>query len=376
MDQKERLFYLDWVRIIVILLLVPFHSAVTFTVHGDGFIKYPQHVRSLEYFLWFLSIWIMPALFLVSGIAAYHALQFRTAAEYARERRSKLLLPLLAGLLLVCPPMAYLRALYMGTFQGSFLRFYPHFFSEGPYPQGNFNWGHFWFLAYLFVFTLIMRPLFARARREGLRQGLVKASLVLERGPSIYVVAIPLMLTETILRPHFPGLQNLVWDWANFVLYLVLVFYGFVFAVNNGILDNIYRIRLFSLCFGIVLFAVAVAWRVSGVARSMAPVFPAYNVLMVFAWVFALMGYARQWLNRKSGLHTYLNTASFPAYVFHFLPITATAYLIAHSDVSPWLKYALTVLLAYPLTFAIYECVRRVPVLRSLFAIRAGRRGV
>ena len=254
-------------------------------LHGprDGFIKYPEHIRSLQYFLWFLSIWIMPALFLISGVSAYHALQYRTAAEYARERRGKLLLPLLAGLLLVCPPMAYLRALYIGTFQGSFLRFYPHFFSEGSYPQGNLNWGHFWFLAYLFVFTLILRPLFARAKKEGLRQGLIRASLPLEKGASIYLVAVPLMLSETLLRPHFPGMQNLVWDWANFVLYLVLVFYGFVFAVNGRILDNIYRLRLFSLCFGAVLFAIAVGWRTSGVARSMGPAFPAYGVLMLFA---------------------------------------------------------------------------------------------
>lgn len=372
MDQKERLYYLDWVRIIVILLLVPFHSAVTFTLRGDTFIKYPERIGSLQYFLWFLSIWIMPALFLVSGVAAYHALQFRTAAQYARERRAKLLLPLFAGLLLVCPPMAYLRALYMGTFQGSFFRFYPHFFSEGPYPRGNLNWGHLWFLAYLFVFTVILRPLFTRSKREGLRKGLVRASAVLEKGASIYLVALPLMLSETLLRPHFPGLQNLVWDWANFVLYLLFFFYGFVFALNDRILDNIYRIRLFSFCFGTVLFAAAVAWGVSGVGRH---TFPAYNLLMVFGWVFAVMGYARRFLNWKGRLHTYLNAASFPFYVFHFLPITVAAYLLAHSNVSLWLKYALMVLFAYPFTFGMYECVRRVSVLRSLFAIRVRRQG-
>ncbi len=130
MDQKERLFYLDWIRIIVILLLVPFHSAISFTVPGDVFIKYPQHIPSLGYVLWFLSIWIMPALFLVSGIAAYHALQRRTAEQYARERRGKLLLPLLAGVLLICPPMAYLRALYLGSFQGGFFRFSPSFLQQ------------------------------------------------------------------------------------------------------------------------------------------------------------------------------------------------------------------------------------------------------
>ena len=104
MDQKERAFYLDWVRIVVILLLVPFHSAITFATRGDGFIRYPQQVPVMDIFLWFLSIWIMPVLFMVSGISAYYALQHRTPGEYAEERRAKLLIPMLAGVLVVCPP--------------------------------------------------------------------------------------------------------------------------------------------------------------------------------------------------------------------------------------------------------------------------------
>ncbi len=145
---------------------------------------------------------------------------------------------------------------------------------------------------------------------------MIGASGVLEKGALIYLVALPLMFTETLLRPHFPGMQNLVWDWANFTLYLALVFYGFVFAANNRILDNIYRIRLFSLCFGTVLFGVAVAWRTSGVARSLGPAFPAYSVLMVFSWMFAVMGYARQFLNRGSGLYAYLEQGSLPRLCF------------------------------------------------------------
>jgi hypothetical protein len=39
MAQEPRAYYLDWVRIMVILLLVPFHSAVALTIHGDGFVK-------------------------------------------------------------------------------------------------------------------------------------------------------------------------------------------------------------------------------------------------------------------------------------------------------------------------------------------------
>jgi glucans biosynthesis protein C len=370
MSQQPRAYYLDWIRIIVILLLVPFHSAVTFATHGDGFIRYPQHAPLLDGFLWFLSIWIMPVLFLVSGVSAYFALQTRTPAQFARERRAKLLLPLVAGVLLVCPPMSYLRARFMGSFHGGLIEFYPHFF-QGVYPRGNLNWGHLWFLAYLFVFTLILLPLFVRIRTGHMKARITKASAVLERRLWIYLLALPLMLTESVLRPMFPGLQNLVWDWANFVLYLVLVFYGFVFAINGRISENIQRIRAITLCIAIALFAGAVASRLYGV--SLAPFYPAYNVLMVFSWMFAVLGYAKARLNTKSGVYAYLNEASFPFYIFHFLPITVAAYFIAGSSSGVWLKWILLIVVSYPATIGLYEVVKRIPYLRTVFGIKRQR---
>src|SRR5208337_1538952 len=90
---------------------------------------------------------------------------------------------------------------------------------------------------------------------------LTGVSAVLERGLWIYLIAAPLMITGSILRPIFPGLQNLVWDWANFVFYLAPVFYGFIFAINGRILNNVQRIRAITRCIGAVLFAGAIASR-------------------------------------------------------------------------------------------------------------------
>jgi len=192
MNQDNRAYYLDWIRIGVILLLVPFHSAITFASRGDGFIRYPQSVPVMDTALWFLSIWIMPVLFVVSGVASYHALQHRTPKQYARERRRKLLMPLLAGMILVCPPMSYMRAMFMGSFHGSFLQFYPRFFTGRLYPRGNLNWGHLWFLAYLYVFSLVLLPLFVRMTGELVRARLVAASSILEKGLWTYLAVIPL----------------------------------------------------------------------------------------------------------------------------------------------------------------------------------------
>jgi glucans biosynthesis protein C len=374
MNPTERSYYLDWVRIVVILLLVPFHSAITFTVSGDWNIKYPQDVPPLELLIWFLSRWIMPVLFLVSGMSAYYSLEKRSVKEFTRDRYTKLLVPFFAGFLLLCPIASYLRALFLGTFHGNYLSFYPHFFGK-PYPEGNFTWGHFWFLIYLYVFTLILRPLFVRMNRVAMKERVLSATSILEMGPLVYLLALPLMVSETILRPSFPGHQNLVWDWANFILYLILVFYGFVLATNKRILDNIMRIRLTSLILGLVCFAAAVAWVRSGAWRFLGPAYHTWDTLVVFTLMFAALGYAKALFNTRSRVHNYLNNASFTVYAFHFLPITVLGYYIATDSMNVYLKYLVIVLCSYPATFAAYEIVRRIPGIRFLFAIKAWGRG-
>jgi glucans biosynthesis protein C len=68
--------------------------------------------------------------------------------------------------------------------------------------------------------------------------------------------------------------------------------------------------------------------------------------------------------------YAYLNEASFPFYIFHFLPITVVAYFIARANANVWFKYILLVVVAYPATFGIYEIVRRIPCLRIAFGIK------
>jgi len=112
-----------------------------------------------------------------------------------------------------------------------------------------------------------------------------------------------------------------------------------------------------------MLFAGAIASGRSGV--SMGPFYPAYNVLMVFSMVFAVLGHARALLDRRNRVYAYLNKASFPLYIFHFLPITVAAYFIAKANVSVWLRWAILIGVSYPAVFGLYEIVRRIPYLKG-----------
>jgi hypothetical protein len=84
MSENKREYYLDWLRIIVVALLVPHHIAITFSYIGDAYVFLPIKDASFYFFIQstFLNLWFMRVLLFVSGISTYYALKRRTNKEY------------------------------------------------------------------------------------------------------------------------------------------------------------------------------------------------------------------------------------------------------------------------------------------------------
>jgi len=107
MSKVKRLYFADILRVLVILSLIPFHAAITYTGHGDVYVYDPAVVSHylnravtpgitsvpLDLFIDLLDNFFMRLLFVVSGIAAFFSLRRRTPGLFTGERTNKLLLP-------------------------------------------------------------------------------------------------------------------------------------------------------------------------------------------------------------------------------------------------------------------------------------------
>ena len=148
---SSRRYDLDWVRVLAFLIVIYFHAAIIFIDGGLPLIQNNEVSPSLDVFVTISSQFRIALLFFVSGVGVAFARRRRNPAEFIRERSLRLLPPFLFGILMVVPPMVYTEKLFLGQFDGSYLEFYPTFFTEGIYPKGNLSWHHFWFVAYLFL---------------------------------------------------------------------------------------------------------------------------------------------------------------------------------------------------------------------------------
>ncbi|NJR40740.1 MAG: acyltransferase, partial [Leptolyngbyaceae cyanobacterium CSU_1_4] len=230
LQSHQREYEFDWLRVLAVFLLLYFHTAAVFYQGdlGEFYIQNDRTSQGMSVFILFVHQWHMPLFFLISGASAWFALAYRSPQQYVQERCQRLFIPFVFGTLILIPPQVYLRLLNQSLSNKSYWQFYPEFFN-GIRPHGNFEWGHLWFLIYLFTFSLIALPLLLHLRRPEapLRS---KLSSWVEKPGVILLLCLPLAAIEGILRPRWLGFQNLYDDWANVCLYLLYFIYGYLIS--------------------------------------------------------------------------------------------------------------------------------------------------
>ena len=89
-----RLYYLDWLRVLAILVVFFFHCAKIFDYHTTDLFN---EVRSpiLSAFRDFNFLWLMPLFFSVSGAAVFFSLKPRRVWPFVKARITRLLIPLI-----------------------------------------------------------------------------------------------------------------------------------------------------------------------------------------------------------------------------------------------------------------------------------------
>jgi glucan biosynthesis protein C len=318
-----------------------------------------------------LDNFFMTLLFFISGIASFYALQHRSKNQYIDERIKKVLIPFVLGTILICPVQAYFKGIYDG-FSGNYIEFIPQFFSGKIVDY--LGYAHFWFLLYLFVFSLICIPLFNKWQNDNTILNNISSFLC--KGNKIYIPIAFIMTTELLLRPFFPGKQILIMDWANDIVYLSMFIFGFVFASNCELQKRINSLTKLSMCLVIICISIFTYIYYMWIVHDSKAIY------LTFVWAFVkgiyecsaiilLLGTGEKYLNKKSLVLSYLSKASFTYYFMHLLPVTVFTYFLVKTNLNIYLKYLLVILLSYVFVFIIYELIVR--KLFNLFRKKYGK---
>jgi glucan biosynthesis protein C len=369
MTRPERRHDIDWLRVLAVLLLVPFHSALIFSfAPGDiVYVKDQMESRLLIQFAYFVHQWHMPLLFLLAGASTWFALGFRTTGRYLEERFLRLVVPTIFAITVLIPPMIYLQFLGKPDF-GSFWQFYLQFFridfEDLSGYSGTFTPAHLWFVIFLCVFSVVALPLFLFLKHAPGRQLTARLAGFFKRRGAIFLPALPLALVA--LLPDIGGKSPF--------LYLTLFVYGYVLFSDVRFQEALDRHAVSALVLGVVATA-PIAYLTAGGAWFGPPWGPvAVHVVYFFSrwcWLIAILGLGRRYLSADRGPLRALIRASYPFYTLHMPVNMAVAYFVVRWDASVAVKYTVINGVTLLATYAVYDLlVRRTPVTRFLFGVK------
>lgn len=370
-NPKERQYYIDWLRILLILSVFLFHIGMIFN-SWDWHVKNDVTCASksvLWYIMVFLSTWRMPLLILVSGAGTYFALGRRTSGQYLGERFKRLFIPLVVGVFTLVPVQVYIEK---SAQYDSIFSFYPHML-EGIYPTGNFSWHHLWFIAYLFLIALVISPFirFFRSGQFDLFIGKLVKIVSKILGANIFVI--PLVLSQILLRPYFPeNTHDLIHDWAAITYYILCFLTGFIVLSNKNMVESIRKQRFLFLIESVMMgtLIVTIPYMVNN-GKTGHMIWDILEPFVALSCGFAAIGFAKQHLNFNNSFRKLANEAIYPFYLLHQPIIVVVAYFIVQWEIAIIWKVLFITSTSFTMTVAIYWfLIRPFNVLRFIFGMK------
>ena len=250
--------YIDWVRVLAFFLLIFFHCTMPFVTIGWE-VKNAETSIGLTRLIYWLHQWRLPLLFFVSGVGIHFSLRKRTVLAFALERIVRLFIPLLFAMFFLTPAQVYIEKLQKGKISGSYLDFYPTVWELTPYPEGTLTWSHLWFVVYLFVFCMLLLPVFAFFKIKVIQHLQEKLSKILSYPSTFVVMFVPFTYYFYTLYLRYPEQQSLLNDWFLFIFSITLVLYGYLLGGNTQFWETCEKYRLYFLgtalvCIGILYY--------------------------------------------------------------------------------------------------------------------------
>ena len=369
-----RRFGLDWLRIGAFALLILYHIGMYF-VSWDWHVKSSSPLPDVELVMLAINPWRLALLFLISGIVSRALLgKLRRPREFALQRTTRLLIPLVAGIVLFVAPQAWVELRVKGGYAEDFVTFWWNDYFEFGATRGVIlpTYNHLWFVAYLWVYTLCLAllaatPASSRARAQ-------RAFDWLFGGGRVIVLPLAwLFAARMLVYPHFPPTHALVDDLYHHLVFAFAFFFGVGLARSPAVWKSLaakWQVSAIIAVAGYLMFAAIVRAFPDSGPQWITMLARASHSALAWGAIAALIAVAQLHLHRDGPVRRYLTDAIFPFYIAHQTIIVAVGYWLLPFEMGAGPEFAILLLATLAGCFATYEIGRRVRWLRPLIGLK------
>ena len=375
MAHQDRHYGMDWLRIGAFAVLIFYHV-------GLVFVPWNYHVNAPDPVEWGLlpmlvpSAWRLMLLFVVSGYAsrALFAKHGGRAGPFLRNRTLRLVVPLVAGTLVITPPQLWAELVVKHGYAQGYGWFWLHDYFDFRRIAGLFvpNWQHLWFVAYLWVYTMGLGIALALLPGQRFQHWFDRVfstpwGLAL---PILWLFAVRLWLVPAQGETH-----EFLNDAPAHLPYLPAFLFGFGLRGSLGAMHAIARwwkvAALLALAGMAGVLAIQTQYLHAPAPEWVMQWFRGFRAVQAWASVIALIGIATRFGNHDHRWRPMLTEAVFPFYIIHQTVIVVGAMWLVHSAVPMGAQFALLSAATIVGCWLFYLIGRRVRWLRPLIGLRS-----
>ncbi len=376
-EKAARLFYIDHLRVALMILVVLHHVALVYGASLEGYyyveppFTSPLAFKALLLFAVVNQAWFMGAFFLLAGYFTPGSFDRKGMGAFVKDRLLRLGIPLVVFYFVLSPisfigfwlmPSALTGITEPLTWQ-IFWRAYPDLIGLGP----------LWFVAMLLIFSFGYAIWRFVAGNQPARQSAMPGYLAV--GIFILVLALASTLMRMVIPLgeswyQFPTLAYLPQYLSFFVLGAIASRKGWLKSLSGTmgfvgfLLAAITAVCLFPLAFSGQWFSLElteVLDNAMGNGHWQSAIYALWDSAFAVGMSLALITLFRRFVNGRSGFGRFLSAHSYTVYIIHIPIVVFTAYALRNIELESLQKFGLASVVVVPICFIAAYLVRKIP---------------
>ncbi|WP_339763853.1 acyltransferase family protein [uncultured Hoeflea sp.] len=364
-QNKQRMHHWDFSRALYLVLGIPFHAAVIYSLSHEWSVSSPDKSQALTFLADFIHTFRMPGFFLLAGLFSMMLLDRQGGWPWLKTRFFRLGLPLISATLLIVPFQIVIQQAALavkGTVSASEL---PGLIGAQLTHFGEPWISHLWFLWVLIAYCVGLAILQALSR--GTLRARLEALVDWVAGNRIVSLAAFTALcalaarAQTLIVGASPYYGNAV---VNYNLYVIYFGFGALVYSSRRLNDLLLKPGPAAAVAGVALVTLSQVPHTGLVMHTVKVMAAIFGALLIVGYISNL---AHRHFNRPSSRVRKLVDASFTIYLFHHPVIYVLATLFLLVDLPPVLEFAVIAVSAGVISYAIHLAVSRSAIATLMF---------
>jgi glucan biosynthesis protein C len=343
LERVNRLYFMDSMRSVLMLLGVVIHSADLFDVENSWVVHSSSSTILADYLEYVIHIFRMPTFFVISGYFCLVSLLKYDFRKFFNNKIKRIMVPLITTALTI----NYLQFILLSGAKDSDISF-------KHYIQGGHWVSHLWFLNNLFIYFIFSYLVYVVINKYFAGPSSVITDKITNIPMYIIIILLPLVTISIKALsytgfPLYSDLFNITYLY-NLIYFAQYFFFGFLFAY-----DEKFMFKFVDLCKIKVILLILLSIIMLNIGNINKVFITYFESLIVWCSIILCFDIFRKYFNRESRTWLFLSDASYSVYLLHQIIVISIGLYFTDIFPNPYAGLVITISITLIATLILHK---------------------